>query len=341
MVAVATKGSAPYKSVVTNGWTLDDQGRAMHKSLGNVVDPLKIMQQVGADVLRWWVASTNFMEDQACGDAILKQVAEIYRRIRNTFRFLVNNLYDFDAERDAVPLEEMLELDRWVLAQLARVSQTCVAAFDVHEFNKVYNAVHNFCAVELSAFYLDVIKDRLYTSKANSLERRSAQTALLILAETLARLVAPILVHTADEAWGYLNLPNKVESVHLADYPTGEGADEALTARWEPLFLVRETVKKALEEARQAGTIGNPLEACVEIEAEASVLESLAPFSKELATLCVVSQAILRRSDEEGVSVTARPADGVKCARCWLMRLDVGQSEEHPALCTRCVEALA
>lgn len=340
MVSVATKGTAPYRSVITNGWTLDEQGRAMHKSLGNTVNPLEITEKMGADVLRWWVGSINFMEDMACGENALKQVSETYRRIRNTFRFLINNLYDFNPAQDTLAESEMVELDRWILAQLGRVVQASTNAYESHEFHRVYTSVHNFCAVELSAFYLDVIKDRLYASRADSLARRSAQTALHTLANTLARLLAPILVHTTDEAWEYLKHTEKEESVHLAPFPVMEALDEALLERWETLLEVRESVKKTLEEARQAGAIGNPLEACMEITTTAEQAELLRSFA-DLSTLLLVSQVVLHEGDSAEPTFKARPADGVKCARCWLVRQDTGTSSEHPDLCQRCTEAIS
>ncbi len=346
MIAVATKGAAPYCSVVTNGWTLDEQGRAMHKSLGNVVSPLEITEKYGADVLRWWVASTNFMEDVGCGDNVIKQVAESYRRIRNTFRFLLNNLYDFDPAQDAVPEAEMQELDRWILNALRQVVEKATDGYEKHEFHSVYTSVHNFCAVELSAFYLDVIKDRLYASRADSTERRSAQTALHQIADVLARLLAPVLVHTTDEAWEYLKTPNKAESVHLADFPE-EKADSEKFVNWTTILHIRDEVKKALEEARQANQIGNPLEACVEINANTSTFGILVGFGASLlSTLFLVSQVVLHESESTGgrsfdLDLRVRSADGVKCARCWLIRQDVGTVEAHPTLCVRCADAIS
>jgi isoleucyl-tRNA synthetase len=342
MIAVATKGRAPYKSVVTNGWTLDEQGRAMHKSKGNVVNPLSVIEKYGADVLRWWVASTDFMEDVSLGENVLKQVGETYRRIRNTFRFLVNNLYDFDPAADAVPEAEMEELDRWALAQLNEVVKTAAAAYDVYEFHRVYHAVHNFCAVELSAFYLDVLKDRLYASAADWKVRRSAQTAMHQIAETLARLLAPILVHTAEEVWDHLKLPNKAESVHLADLPTPGPTDTALLARWEQILAVREAVNKAREEARQSGVVGNPLESRVEIAADEETYRALAPYAETLPSVFLVSQvAVGNTRQEPGVEVRVNPAEGVKCARCWLIKTDVGMDSAYPDICGRCAAALA
>jgi isoleucyl-tRNA synthetase len=222
MIGVSTRGQAPYRAVVTNGWTLDENGEAFSKSKGNGVNPLDVVKNYGADVVRWWVVSQNFMEDTRCGDNLLKQVGEMYRRVRNTFRFLVNNLYDFDPATEAVPQDAMEELDRWALVQLGELVRACMLAYESFEFHRVYQQVLNFCAVELSAFYLDVLKDRLYASGAKSRERRSAQTAMHTLAQTMARLLAPILVHTAEEVWDHLKMPHKPESVHLADFPTAD-----------------------------------------------------------------------------------------------------------------------
>jgi isoleucyl-tRNA synthetase len=341
MIAVATKGRAPYRAVVTNGWTLDENGEAFSKSKGNGVNPLEVIEKSGADVLRCWVASQNFMEDTRCGDNLLKQVGEFYRRIRNTFRFLLNNLYDFDPVANAVPEAEMEELDRWALAKLGQLVETAAAAYEVYEFHRVFHAVHSFCAVELSAFYLDVLKDRLYASGADWRERRSAQTAMHRLAETLARLLAPILVHTAEEVWDYLKLPDKPESVHLADFPVCGSVDTALLARWEPILEARETVNKALEEARQAGQIPNARESRVELTADSETCAALSRYEPLLPDVFLVSQVALRNTRKEpGLEVRAVPAEGVKCARCWLIKTDVGGDPAHPALCSRCARAV-
>ena len=342
MIAVATRGRAPYRSVVTNGWTLDEQGHAMHKSRGNVVNPLTVIEKYGADVLRWWVASTDFMEDVTCGDNVLKQVGETYRRIRNTFRFLINNLYDFDPAADAVPEAEMEELDRWALAQRNRVVQTATDAYNVYQFHKVYHAVHNFCAVELSAFYLDVLKDRLYASAAKSRERRSAQTALHTLAETMARLLAPLLVHTMEEVWDHLQLPNKPESVHLADMPAASPVDTDLLARWAVLLEVRDAVQVGLEEKRQSGEVKNSLEARVKLDVGAETCRALTPYQTQLPALLLVSQVELGSTHETpGIQVEVAPAEGVKCARCWLIKTDVGADARYPDLCARCAAVVA
>ena len=350
MIGVSTRGVAPYRGVITNGWTLDENGEAMHKSKGNVIDPLAVIEKYGADVVRWWVVSQDFMTDTRCGDNLLKQVGEMYRRVRNTFRFLLNNLHTddssgvrrfFEPERDAVPVEQMEELDRWALAQLAELVRTVTDAYEQYEFHRVYQAVLNFCSVELSAFYLDVIKDRLYASGAESRERRSAQTALHTLASTLACLLAPILVHTSEEVWGYLRRADKPESVHLADFPKVDAADPEMIAHWAPLLEAREAVNRAREEARQAGVIGNPLEARVELTVSPARYEQLKPFVGQLATLFLVSQAELTpTATEADIAVRVTPAEGVKCARCWLIKTDVGFNPVYPDLCARCAGVL-
>jgi isoleucyl-tRNA synthetase len=342
MVGVGTKGVAPYKAVVTNGWTLDENGEAFSKSKGNGVNPLDVVKNYGADVVRWWVVSQNFMEDTRCGENLLKQVGEMYRRVRNTFRFLVNNLYDFDPAVDAVPQTELEELDAWALVQLRQLVQTCTAAYESFEFHKVYQQVLNFCAVELSAFYLDVLKDRLYASGAKSRERRSAQTAMHILAETLARLLAPVLVHTAEEVWDHLQLPAKPASVHLAEFPVPDALPAQASAFWDKLAATRDIVKAALENARQSGVIGNPLEARVELNLDKNTYALFQPYEAQLPSLFLVSQVQLTANtdDELGVSARAVPAEGVKCARCWLIKTDVGVDAEYPDICGRCAAVL-
>ena len=344
MIAVATRGIAPYQKVVTNGWTLDEKGEAFSKSKGNGVNPLKVIEQYGADVVRMWVVSQDFKEDTRCGDNLLKQVGEMYRRVRNTFRFLVNNLYDFDPAQDAVPKSEMIELDRWVLEALNLQVKVCTDAYETYDFHKVYQSVLNFCGVELSSFYLDVLKDRLYASPAKSVERRSAQTALFTLAETLARLLAPVLVHTSEEVFDFLyagGKANKPDSVHLTDFPVAMETDTALLAKWEIVPAVREVVNKALEEARQAGKVGKPLEASVTLTADSEHYAKLEPFVGQWAGLLLVSQVALKNGVETGqMTAEVAVADGVKCARCWLIKTDVGVNAAHPDLCGRCAAAI-
>ncbi len=344
MVAVGVRGQAPYRTVITNGWTLDDSGKAMHKSLGNVVSPLDIVARYGADILRLWVASTDWFEDVRCSEDQIKQVAEAYRRIRNTFRFLVNNLADstrdfrrFDPKTDAVAGDDLPGLDRWVLARLDQVANACRAGYGSYEFHRVFHAIHNFCAVDLSAFYLDVIKDRLYCEQAGSFERRAAQTALHALAHDLAVIVSPILSHTADEVWSLLG-EDTAPSAQLADWPTPRISDAAdVISAWEPVLALRDPVNQAIETARQTKKIGNPLEAAVRIETDIASSMALAPFVADLPTMLKVSAVTVAGvADAVAPNVTVTQAEGVKCARCWLVRTDVGDSAAYPDLCSRC-----
>ncbi len=349
MIAVALRNKAPYRSVITNGWTLDENGKAMHKSAGNAVSPTEVTEKLGADILRLWVASCDFFEDVRCSDNILAQVAETYRRIRNTFRFLVNNLYvgrdesgapvPFDPTKHGVPESEMLELDRWALAQLDRVVAQCSAGYEAYEFHKVYHALNNFCAVELSAFYLDVLKDRLYCEASDSLERRSALTALHRIAETMARLLAPILSHTADEVWSSLKIPQKPLSAQLADFPEPKmAASPEILEKWKGILSTREFVSTIVETAREEKRIGNPLEARVELTTDPETFAELSAAGVDLAVVLKVSQVYLSttRSAERYIGVGVTPANGAKCARCWLVKEDVGVEEKYPDLCGRC-----
>jgi isoleucyl-tRNA synthetase len=349
MIGVATKGRAPYDAVITNGWTLDETGKAMHKTAGNAVSPNEVTEKYGADILRLWVASVDYFEDVRCSDSILSQVAETYRRIRNTFRFLVNNLkdvdpsLDFDPVKDAVPYDEMQDLDRWAVAQLDRVVLACQAGYDAYEFHRVYHAVNEFCAVQMSAFYLDVIKDRLYCEGKKTVERRSAQTALHTLAVTLAKLLAPVLSHTADEVWGYLNVAGEASSAQLADFPKPEPNRYVdVVTKWEPVLAVREQVSLAVEAARQEKRIGNPLEARVELALAAETYEALTAMAEQLPAVFKVSQVVLEQaSGPEAAGITVVPAPGQKCARCWLVKEDVGSNPTYADLCGRCASVVS
>ncbi|HXG24824.1 MAG TPA: class I tRNA ligase family protein, partial [Chthonomonadales bacterium] len=256
---------------------------------------------------------------------------------------LVNNLYDFDPPTDAVPETALHDLDRWTLAQLHRVVAACRAGYDAYEFHRVYHAIHNFCAVELSAFYLDVIKDRLYCEAAKSWRRCSAQTVLYTLAHVMSRLLAPILSHTAEEVWSHLRLPDKPQSVQLADFPQArtEAWAEVLE-RWEPVLKVRDRVSLAVEAARQEKRIVNPLEARVEIEANRAIYEALAPLAEDLHLIFKISQVGLKEREDsaEDISLRVMPAPGAKCARCWLVKTDVGANPDYSDLCRRCAEVV-
>ncbi|MCC6442515.1 MAG: isoleucine--tRNA ligase [Armatimonadetes bacterium] len=339
MVGTGTKGQAPYRQVITNGWMLDAQGRTMHKSWGNVISPLELIQKNGADVLRLWVSSTNYFEDVRLGDEIIKRVTDAYRRLRNTFRFLLSNLYDFNPSQDRVAAEDLMELDRWAMLRLQQVIEQAAAAYEGYEFHRVYHTVHNFCAVDLSAFYLNVLKDRLYASAPASRERRSAQTVLFDLCSALARLLAPVISHTAEEVWRYLP-GERTESVFLADFPQPDARfqDEALAALWERIREARDEAYRVLEEARQSGQIAQSLEAAVTLACPPDLYELLEPYASQLSEVLIVSGANLVPAPTLEVTVT--PAPGTKCERCWLVLPTVGQSREHPGLCQRCADVV-
>jgi isoleucyl-tRNA synthetase len=341
MVGVAAHDRAPYETVITHGWTLDAQGRAMHKSAGNAVEPEKVIKQSGAETIRLWCVSSNYFDDMRGSDEILQRVTDGYRKLRNTARFALGNLDGFDPERDSVQFEELEDIDRWALAELDRVIREVLTAYQSYEFHNVYRALFNFATVTLSARYFDIIKDRLYTFAPRNRARRSAQTALLRIADALARLLGPILVFTADEIWE--NLPNRTESsIHLAQFPTAAGeGDEALQAEWERLFAIRDNVLRALEEARVAKQIGSSLEAKVMLAASGSALELLRKHQNDLRYVFIVSQVEVRDASEgESVSITIAKADGEKCERCWNYSTRVGESARFPTVCERCVAAL-
>ena len=346
MVSVALKNEAPYRQVVTNGWTLDENGKAMHKSLGNAIAPTEAVEKYGADILRLWVASADTFEDVRCSNHILEQVAEIYRRIRNTFRFCLNALYDFDMARDEISQNEMEELDRWVIAKLTELTETIQQAYDGYEFHRVTQSVHQFCTVTLSAFYLDVIKDRLYASTATSRERRSAQTALHILADRLARILAPILSHTSEEVWDHLTQSDRPQSVQLADFPPSilAGYQREILMRWRPLMELREEINRKLEEARQTGKFSNPLDARLVIQVNESEFQRAFNVKVDLSAIFKVSQVSVEKvtnAEATPIAISVEPAEGQKCARCWLVRPEVGRDSKWPDLCGRCVDVVS
>jgi isoleucyl-tRNA synthetase len=366
MVGLAAHERAPYRTVVTHGWTLDAQGRAMHKSAGNAVAPEEFVSKSGADILRLWVVSSDYKEDVRCSDEILQRVGDAYRKIRNTARFALGNLDGFTPALDSVGLNEMQEIDRWALAELDLVIARALEAYKSFEYHAVYQALYNFCTVTLSARYFDIIKDRLYTAAPKSHARRSAQTALNYIADALARLLAPVLVFTADEIWE--NLPEVksgrlagVEgedavvmderaavhsSVHLAEFPVAVGVerDAAMLERWARLFDVRDVVLRALEEARTAKLIGSGLEAHVLIEAKRKTYDLLEQYRGELRYVFIVSQVAVTLLEEdagEEVRVRVERAAGGKCERCWNYSARVGEFTRYPNVCERCIEALA
>ncbi len=346
MVGIAAHDRAPYDAVITHGWTLDAQGRAMHKSAGNAVEPDKVINQSGAEIIRLWCASSNYFDDMRASDEILQRVMDGYRKLRNTARFALGNLHGFDPARDTVPEAEMEEIDRWALAELDHVLTEVRKAYDAYEFHNVYRALFAFSTVTLSARYFDIIKDRLYTFAPRNKARRSAQTVLLRIADALARTLAPILVFTADEIWE--NLPERAEpSVHIAEFPATRGlSDELLIDNWRSLFAIRDDVLRALEEARIAKRIGSPLEAKVTIEASGKIFELLQKYQTDLRYLFIVSQVSLINLpglvalETGSVRVSVSPAEGTKCERCWNYSTRVGESQQYPTVCERCVAAL-
>ena len=345
MIGLAVHNRAPYKTVLTHGWTVDAQGKAMHKSAGNAVPPDEVIKESGAEILRLWCASSNYFDDMRCSDEILQRVTDGYRKLRNTARFALGNLHGFDPQDHAVAESDMLEIDRWALAELDVVTKKARQAYDDYEFHAVYHALYNFCTVTLSARYFDIIKDRLYTFAPRSHARRSAQTALYKIADALARLLAPILVFTADEIWENLQAGTEARSVsvHLAKFPeAGEDADDERFAKWERLFAIREDVLRALEEARTAKHIGSSLEARVEISAAGSTYDLLEQYRDELRYLFIVSQVDVRRAEgsDNEVALKILAAKGEKCERCWNYSTHVGESAKYPTVCERCVTAL-
>jgi isoleucyl-tRNA synthetase len=350
MVGLAAHDRAPYRTVLTHGWVVDGQGKAMHKSAGNSVSPNEVIKGSGAEIIRLWCASSDYHEDMRCSDEILQRVSDAYRKMRNTARFALGNLDGFDPARDTVSADEMQEIDRWALAELDSLTGRVRAAYEAYEFHTVYHSLYHFCTVTLSARYFDIIKDRLYTAAPRSRVRRSAQTALHRIADALARLLAPVLVFTADEIWE--NLPRtegdeekSLASVHVAEFPAPAGLDDAeLTARWSRLFEMREEVLGALERERTAKVIGSSLEARVTITVAGKDYELLKRYADQLRYLFIVSQVDLVESvvPADG-SFTSRitRAEGEKCERCWSYSTRVGESARYPAACERCVEALA
>jgi isoleucyl-tRNA synthetase len=347
LVGVGLRNRAPYRQCATHGWTLDEQGRALSKSLGNFIEPQELIKEHGADVLRLWVASVEFTDDIVITPTILKRLSEAYRKLRNTFRFLLGNLTDFDAEKDAVPAAGMLELDQWILVRAEELVSDCRRWYEEFAFHRVYRAIYDFATVELSAIYFHVLKDRLYTAAPNWPSRRSAQTALYRLAWALVRLVAPIISFTAEEVWQVLRKPaGAPDSAHLALFPEpGElaaglsAAQRERVQNWNRLMMVRDAVLKSLETARQEKQIGAPLEARVLLHADGDLLPLLEEYAAELPGLFVVSQVALERREGE-LSVAVERAAGTKCERCWKYTTDVGSNPAFPTVCAVCADAV-
>jgi isoleucyl-tRNA synthetase len=341
VVGLETKDQPPYRSVITYGWVVDVEGDKMSKSKGNAFEPQTITKQSGAEVLRLWCSALNYFEDMRVSEEILRRISDAYRKLRNTARFCLGNLAGFDPATDRVAFAEMVEIDRWALAEMNEVTKRALDGYQKYDFTDVYQALYSFATVELSALYFDIIKDRLYTTAPKSHARRSAQTALFEIVSRLARLAAPILAFTSDEIWE--NIPGataEAASVHLTLFPAEEDdwRDDDLCARYTRLFEIRSVVTKALEEARNAKLIGAGLEAKVEIAADAETRNFLTSFGDDLRFLFIVSGVEL--TDGAALSVKVSRADGEKCERCWNYTTDVGLDDRYPGACARCVTNL-
>ncbi|WP_173916546.1 isoleucine--tRNA ligase [Halobacillus sp. Marseille-Q1614] len=339
--AVAVTGKAPFKGILSHGFVLDGKGHKMSKSLGNVIVPDKVMKQLGADIIRLWVSSSDYQADVRISDEILKQVAEVYRKIRNTFRFLLGNLHDFDPKTDAVSKENMQEVDQYMLHRLNQLVEDSRKAYEAYEFSTVYNKIHNFCTIDLSSFYLDFAKDVLYIEAADHLHRRSIQTVYYETLTALVKLMAPIIPHTTDEVWKYL--PGVEEqSVQLTDMPNaGSPANQDLVDKWDHFMEIRDDVLKALEEARNEKVIGKSLEAHVTIEPKDDKTKQVLASIEDLHQLLIVSEAEVSSEASDAkeydwVKVTVTKHTGEKCERCWVSSHEIGKDSNHPELCPRC-----
>ncbi len=352
LTAVGTRKAAPYKAVLTHGFVVDADGKKMSKSLGNVIAPKEVINKYGAEILRMWVSASDYRDDVRISEKILKQLTDAYRRIRNTSRFLLGNLSDFDPQKDIIAYEAMLPIDRYALHSLQGLIERARKAYEAYEFHVIYHALFNYCTLDLSAFYLDILKDRLYTCPAADPGRRSAQTALYRIADALARLMAPIMVFTSEEIWHHLPATaDREESIHRAALPQVDEClrDEALARQWRSIKLVRAEVTKALEAARAEKSIGHSLDAAVTVGLNDEYFEHLAPYETELRSIFIVSKAQLHRGQLEGVSqnpeaegitVQVTSAPGQKCERCWVYDPSVGEKPDHSTICRRCYASL-
>ena len=374
LTSIARSGQAPFRKIITHGFTVDEQGRKMSKSIGNVIEPQKVIEKLGADILRLWIASTEFRQEMSVSDEIFKRVSESYRRIRNTFRFLLANLHDFDLRKNKISLDQLVFLDRYILNKALILQKELMDLYEKNLFHLVVQKIHQFCSTDLGGFYLDIIKDRQYTCHQDNLARRSAQTVMHLILNAMVRWIAPILSFTAEEIWGYLrdknltlinNNSDEEESVFLTnwleDLSLGEGAqtrenDLMLSDSGSVLLKLRDRVNLNIEEARNAGLIGAGLEAEVHIEAPRDIYFLLKKFEKELKFLFIVSNVDLKeRIQEENCSgyasetgqnssdffIKITKSDYLKCDRCWHRVESVGQSQEHPSICNRCIENLS
>lgn len=334
LISCALNDRAPYRGLLTHGFTVDGQGRKMSKSVGNTVAPQLVSDKMGAEIIRLWCAATDYSGDLAIDDKILARVVDAYRRIRNTLRFLLANTSDFDAKKDAVPLAQLLEVDRYALARAAELQAEILAHYERYEFHPVVAKLQVYCSEDLGGFYLDVLKDRLYTTAPGSLARRSAQTALWQITQAMLRWVAPFLSFTAEEAWAIFDGGHADGSIFTETYWQFEGTDSSLIAKWDRIHAIRDAVNKAIEEVRTAGGVGSSLQAEVSLGVNPQDLALLQSLGEDLKFVLITSAASLVPADE--LSVTVTPSSQAKCERCWHYRDDVGANPAHPTICGRC-----
>ena len=352
LTAIATKGHAPYKTVVTHGWVVDGDGHKQSKSLGNGISPDKIINQYGADILRLWVASADYHSDVRISDSILKQLSESYRKIRNTARYILGNLYDFDPNKDMVPVNELLPIDKWALSKLDELNQKVRNAYDKFEFHHVYHDIYNFCVVDMSNFYLDVLKDRLYVEDSENKLRRSAQTTIYMILDAMSRFISPILAFTSEEIWKYMphSKNDDEEFVLFNNMPelSGVYVDDSFKEYWDKIHLIRDEIQKALEIARKNKIIGAPLDAKVMIYGNEDNIKFIKSCESDLKSALIVSDIEILSdgqgeysSDQlEGISVTILHADGNKCELCWEYSNSVGTNDKYSTLCSRCASII-
>ena len=342
LTSVAAKGRAPYKAVCTHGWVVDGEGKAMHKSLGNGMSPDEVTDKYGADILRTWVASSDYHADIRISQDILKQLSDAYRKIRNTARFILSNLGDFNPDTDSASVEKLDGIDKWAMARMDEIIEKCKAAYDKFDFHIVYSTMRDFCTIDLSNFYLDILKDRLYVEKADSESRRAAQTVIYNILRTMTLYLAPVISFTAEEIWGYMPRSEKddAESVFFNRLPekSGVSADEEFMEKWEKIDELRDIVNKALEEARGQKLIGKSLEAKVTLNCGRDWYDFAKSVENDLVSAFIVSAVDVEKSEFDGVNVKVEVAPGEKCERCWTHSDTVGKCAEHPTLCARCAE---
>lgn len=345
LTSVATTGEAPYKAVVTHGWVVDGEGKKMSKSLGNGIDPSDVVNEYGADILRLWVASSDYHADIRISKEILKQLSEAYRKIRNTARYILGNLNDFEPDTDSVSFDKLLPIDKWALMKLDELNDKVREGYESFEFHQVFHAVHNFCVVDMSNFYFDVLKDRLYTEKSDGELRRAAQTTIYIILDAMTRMIAPILAFTSDEIWKYMkhSKNDDAENVVFNSMPekTGINADEEFITKWDRIHETRDIVKKAIEVAVKAKEIRSSLEAKITLKCTGEMYDFLKSVESELTAAYIVSEIeIVNDESATELKVEVSHAAGEKCERCWCFSNTVGKNPKHITLCERCAKVL-